>query len=381
MKVGLVRRGYSASGGAERYLIRFAAGLEDAGHSCVLFTDREWPDDAWADREQIVLPSGDSPAAFATALEKADPRSRCDFLFSLERVWHCDCYRAGDGVHAAWLRRRASIDPAWTRFLPPLLPKHREILRIERALYGAHSPAHIIANSQMVKDEMIRHYRTDPVRIDIVPNGFDSPALDPAQIERFRSLGRRSYGIGPDTIAFLFVGSGWKRKGLRHAVAAVETLARRGLDVRLYVAGKDRRRPKSRAKGVVEYLGAMAPTELTQLYELADVFLLPTRYDPFSNACLEAAAHGLPVITTTSNGIADLADEMEGTIVEDPTSEELVEACESWLDPARRAAARPLNREFAASYSVARNVEKTLACFDRILSIREKLGRQTSSQA
>ena len=43
MKIGLVRRGYSASGGAERYLLRFAEGLKRAGHDWVLFSDAEWP--------------------------------------------------------------------------------------------------------------------------------------------------------------------------------------------------------------------------------------------------------------------------------------------------------------------------------------------------
>src|SRR5256885_5550154 len=42
--------------------------------------------------------------------------------------------------------------------------------------------------------------------------------------------------------------------------------------------------------------------DMPALYGSADVFLLPTVYDPFSNACLEALAAGLPVITTKANG-------------------------------------------------------------------------------
>ena len=45
--------------------------------------------------------TGRSPRAFSDALGALRPRERghCDVLFSLERVAHCDCYRAGDGVH------------------------------------------------------------------------------------------------------------------------------------------------------------------------------------------------------------------------------------------------------------------------------------------
>lgn len=370
MKIGLVRRGYSATGGAERYLIRFAAGLEAQGHECVLFSDRPWPEEEWLDREQVVLKGGRSPAAFALALQDSRPPDRCDFLFSLERVWKCDCYRAGDGVHAAWLARRARHEPRWRRALRAWNLKHVELLRLEQALYGPRSAAHLIANAAFVKAEMAEHYGTDPDRVTVIPNGFDAPAIDEARRARFRELGRRGYGLDPDTTAFLFVGSGWERKGLRFAVAAVETLAARGRKVKLHVAGRDRRRPRVRRSGVTEFLGPMAPTELTQLYELSDAFLLPTLYDPFSNACLEAASHGLPVITTTANGFAELFPEVEGTAVADPEGPGLADACERWLDPACRAAARPRNRAAAARYSVARNVDATLACFERLIKPR-----------
>ncbi len=367
MKIGLVRRGYSATGGAERYLIRFAAGLEARGHTCVLFSDRRWPATAWGEREQVTLKKAGSPGDFAVALEDAKPKQHCDFLFSLERVWRCDCYRAGDGVHAAWLERRARYEPKWRTMLRRFNLKHEQILRLEEALYGPRSTAHLIANAEFVKAEITATYGTPPERITVIPNGFDAPVLDEAAREIYREKGRRAYELSPETVAFLFVGSGWERKGLRFAIAAVEALAAQGRPVRLFVAGKDKRPPRTRIPGITEFLGPMAATELAQLYELSDVFILPTIYDPFSNACLEAASHGLPVITTATNGIAELSPELEGTIVPVPESPALVEACAGWLDPERRRAARPVNRAVAARHSVARNVEETLACFETLL--------------
>lgn len=370
MKIGLVRRGYSRTGGAERYLIRFAAGLEAKGHRCVLFSDREWPDDDWDGRDQITLKSASSPAGFALALDDARPAEHCDFLFSLERVWKCDCYRAGDGVHAAWLDRRAVFEPRWRRSLRACNFKHNELRRLERALFGPQSSTHIIANAGFVKTEMTDYYGTDPARVTVIPNGFDAPSIDQALRDRFRALGRRSYGLEPDTVSFLFVGSGWERKGLRFAIAAVEALADRGHPVRLYVAGKDKHPPRTRLRGVTEFLGPMATTELTQLYESSDVFILPTIYDPFSNACLEAASHGLPVITTAANGFSELFPEIGGAVVSKPDGDELTDACEAWLDPARFTSARPINRSVASRFSVARNVEATLACFEALMQGR-----------
>ncbi|MCB1230217.1 MAG: glycosyltransferase family 4 protein [Verrucomicrobiae bacterium] len=368
MKIGLVRRGYSDTGGAERYLIRFAAGLEARGHECVLFSDRKWPSAAWGEREQVTLKRAGSPGDFAVALEDAKPKQHCDFLFSLERVWSCDCYRAGDGVHAAWLKRRARHEPSFRSWFRKLNLKHEQILRLEQSLYGPKSKAHIIANATFVKGEITEYYGTVPDRISVVPNGFDAPEFDTRTREKLRNRGREIYGLDPDTVAFLFVGSGWERKGLRFAMAAVEALADQGCEVKLYVAGKDRGGPpRTRVRGVTEFLGPMASTELAQLYELSDVFVLPTIYDPFSNACLEAASHGLPVITTNANGIADLFPELQGDIITDLKSHDLVEACAGWHPPARRAAARDQNRAVAAKFSIARNVEATLACFDKLI--------------
>src|SRR5476651_781680 len=114
MKIGLVRRGYSRTGGAEAYLRRFAGAAVEAGHEIILFSER-WP------REECpfehVPVASHSPRSFADAMIALRPRDACDFLFSLERIRTCDAYRAGDGVHAAWLERRARFEPVWKAWL------------------------------------------------------------------------------------------------------------------------------------------------------------------------------------------------------------------------------------------------------------------------
>src|SRR5207248_2767671 len=148
MKIGLVRRGYSPSGGAEAYLKRFAAALCDAGHECALFSSEPWPD--WT--HEFFRVKGDTPCAFADALVAARPREKCDRLFSLERVWECDCYRAGDGVHRVALAQRARFEPGLRTWFRKFNRAHREILEIESRLFSKSGARTIIANSQMVKD-------------------------------------------------------------------------------------------------------------------------------------------------------------------------------------------------------------------------------------
>src|SRR4030095_14828643 len=112
MKIGLVRRGYSATGGAEAYLLRLAGALGRAGHEVVLFSDRTWPEDALfqpgVEFGQIAWEVSGAKN-FADMHQQLAPEHGCDFILSLERIWKCDAYRAGDGGHAAWLGRLRGV--------------------------------------------------------------------------------------------------------------------------------------------------------------------------------------------------------------------------------------------------------------------------------
>ena len=88
---------------------------------------------------------------------------------------------------------------------------------------------------------------------------------------------------------------------------------------------------------------------------------LPTWYDPFSNACLEALAAGLPVITTNANGFAEImTPEIHGSVVSAGDALALAEAIESWRDADRRTEAHPVCLKLAEEYSMQRNARETL---------------------
>ena len=350
MKIGLVRRGYSATGGAEAYLFRFAEAARAAGHEPILICGGEWPREAWP--HEMIVVAGNTPEDFAERLEERRAIGGWDVLFSLERVWACDVYRAGDGVHAAWLERRHQFEPAWRGWFRNLQRKHREILELECALFTG-GARRVIANSQMVKDEIIRLYGTPAEHVHVVHNGVPIHSAEPGAREKIRA----ELGLAPAEYVALFAGTGWERKGLRHAIAAVKALK---IPVTLLVAGRSETRglPSSDR---VRFLGALPGERLRAVLAAADVFILPTLYDPFSNACIEALAAGLPVITTTANGFAEiLVHGVEGDAVAPGDTAALAAALASWADPARREAVRPRLLEKAARCSVEENLARTL---------------------
>jgi len=350
MKIGLVRRGYSATGGAEAYLLRFAEAARAAGHEAVLICGSEWPRDVWPGH-QVIVP-GDGPEDFADHLAERRESGGWDVLFSLERVWACDVYRAGDGVHAAWLERRRQFEPAWRGLFRGLQRKHREILELECALFTG-GARRIIANSQMVKDEIIRHFGTQADHLHVIHNGVPIRAAEPGSREKVRA----ELGIAPTEFVVFFAGSGWERKGLRHAIGAVNGLK---TSATLLVAGRGEQRglpPSNRVK----FLGPLPGDRMWATFAAADVFVLPTLYDPFSNACIEALAAGLPVITTTANGFAEIIERgVEGDVVEPGDTKALRAALESWADPKRREDIRPRLIEKAGKHSVEHNLAMTI---------------------
>ena len=312
-------------------------------HRVALFTAADWPAGDW-NFGPIVRLKAKSAIGFADELEKM-AGANCNVLLSLERVWRCDVYRAGDGVHRAWLQRRNEIAGALQKLSRFFNRKHSAALDLEESLFANRRAGRVIANSRMVKDEIVQFYGYPADQIDIVYNGLP--------LELFRD--DRSRATSRDEVVVLFAGSGWERKGLRFAMDAIEA---QGGKMKLLVAGRGE--PEKFSSSRTEFLGVVR--DMPSLYRAADIFLLPTLYDPFSNACLEALAAGLPVITTKANGVSEIIENnRHGTIIDDPRNVAAISrALEFWSDPARRAEARIANRQLAAQFDISANVAKTL---------------------
>ncbi len=105
------------------------------------------------------------------------------------------------------------------------------------------------------------------------------------------------------------MGSGFERKGIPTLLSAVAAMKRS--DALLLIVGRDRKQDEMEALATrlgierrVRFLGGQK--DVKPYYGAADCFALPTVYDPMPNAALEALACGLPTITSTDCGAAEL---------------------------------------------------------------------------
>src|SRR5437879_2041827 len=224
LTITFARRGYSPSGGAEAYLKRLAQGVVDLGHEARLVATDDWPTNEWS-FGSITRVKANSAIGFADELKTTRPQLSCDVLMSLERVWCCNVYRAGDGVHQAWLNRRSRSEMPLQRFVRSLNRNHRDILQLEESLFARGGAGRVIANSEMVKDEIVNLYRYPADKIDLVRNGvpLDRFRSDPA----LREKSRVDLKLKPAEVALLFAGSGSERTGLRFAIEAFRSEERR----------------------------------------------------------------------------------------------------------------------------------------------------------
>lgn len=252
-------------------------------------------------------------------------------ILSLDKTTFHTHIRAGGGCHRGWLERRARYLPAWRRASLWIEPYHRVVLSIERKGFTAPWVRKIIANSEMVKREIMEYYGVDEERIAVVHNGVEWDELGGGFEEalvRQREL-KRQRGLNPNRFYFLFVGSGFERKGLRFAMEALGRLPR---EASLLVVGRDHRDGRYRdlaqrlgLEGRVIFLGVQR--DVVPFYQVADAFVLPTIYDPFSNATLEALAMGLFCVTTKGNGCSEVMADYAGVVIDDPRdTEALAEA-------------------------------------------------------
>jgi len=365
VRIGLVRMRFTPYGGAETFLGRFMKELRGRGHSIDLFTTG-WEETAGVTVHTVKArgPSFMRPRNFAAGVCAAVDKAAPEVVISLERTYSQDIYRAGDGCHAEWLARRGLYVSGLKRSLIAANPLHMTLLDLEHKLFESERLKTVAANSEMVKADIIRHYGLPEEKICVIYNGVDTRAFAPSG-PAGRRRARESLGVSPGATLLLFVGSGFERKGLACLVRAMGLLKGEA-DLRLAVVGKGRASAYAREAsrlgvgGRVEFAGPVG--DVREWYRAADVFVLPSLYEPFSNACLEAMASGLPVVTSSANGAAEImTGALSGSVCSNPADPgELAGKIGLLLDADARAAAGALARETALEYTIERTVNAFL---------------------
>lgn len=304
-KVLFIKRKYSPYGGAELYLYRIISALKKKFEIHIVCQD-------WLQSQDIIihrLPKVSlfSDFFFALSVKKflENKKNKYNLVISFDRCISQDIYRASDGCHLRWLYQRRLFEPPFRKLSLNLNLKHKILIWLEKKCLSLSNT--IITNSLMVKNDYKNFYGEHIFhKCKLCYNGVDLRKFYPLSFEKKIEL-KRNNNLEKSCI-LLFIGSGYIRKGLKVLLEALTLLPSK---YKLLVIGKDKNIKKFQTfidrfklNNRVFLLGPQK--DVLKYYHLADIFVLPTFYDPFSNACLEAFACGLPVITTVANGLSEI---------------------------------------------------------------------------
>ncbi len=145
------------------------------------------------------------------------------------------------------------------------------------------------------------------------------------------------------SVRFIFVGWVVKEKGLYELISACEALRYQGKPFHLLLVGGGtleseilQRVETSGLERALRLTGWVAPDEVATLLDSSDVFVLPSHFEGFPNALIEAMAHGLPVISTTVGAIPDtVVDAYNGFLVAPTDEVGLANAMQRYIDNPR----------------------------------------------
>jgi len=379
MKVAVIRYKYVNYGGAEGFVDQYTHQLASAGHEVHIFA-HQWetgnhphlkvhPVSAWTFNAWIRALS------FSWFVGRELGKESFDIVQSHERIFDQDIYRAGDGCHREWLEQRKKFLSPAKRFFLAFNPFHRLILAMEKMLFEKAGCRKIVAISEMVKQDIQKHYKVPDEKIAVVYNGVALKRFHPENKKRYRLSVREKLNIPENTVLILFVGSGFERKGLKFLLQALEFLSSDNWHLLLMGKGNwNRYLPFASKENQKKILCQKPVDDLEKYYASADIFVLPSIYEPFGNANLEALASGLPVVTSTNSGAAEIIEHGEnGRVIENPSDpKEIAENINSLFDPAVRESMGQKARSLAEKFTQERNLNEMIKVYQDVLSVRLK---------
>jgi len=374
LRVALIRQQFRLDGGGERIVAQMARVLQEHGHDVTLIARK------WSGASGAVLKC-DPPKwtrvqrerRFAEEAMQLARRKKFDLVQSHERIPGCQVYRAGDGVHARWLEQRSRTLSSWRQKLLMRNSYHRYVMDAERRMFEHPEFRTVICNARMIADEIIERFDVDPAKMTVIYNGVDTARFHP-DLGSHRKNIREQYQIAPDAPLAVFVGSGWERKGLAVLLRAMKNVP----EMSLLVVGRDKaqRRFEKQASqlGIAErvrFAGVQA--DVAPYYGAADLFVLPTLYDPFPNAVLEAMASGLPILTTDSCGGAEFIQDGVSGYVRDALD------IDGWVDALRASCDHDRNQQRGLEARRIVEPHTTDAMQQQLTSLYERLLQEAKS--
>ena len=305
MNIAFTLFDYFPHGGLQRDCLKIAQKCSATGHEVTIFT-RAW---VGVRPEGIVVKTlgckGWTNVAqnqnFITVLLKLLAKSKFDGVVGFNKMPGLDIYFAADPCFEA----KAKTKNLFYR----LTRRYRLYRQAEEAVFGMGKKTLIL----LITDRDVQNYQdiygTEPDRFRLLPPNIDRRNFTLKDVAQSRHTKRRELGLEDDSTLLLFVGSGFRTKGLDRAIRGLGSLSGSHCgNSHLVVVGHNKPKPYVRlAKSLgladrVHFLGGR--TDVLEWMLAADILVHPARSENTGTVLLESMASGLPVLATDVCGYA-----------------------------------------------------------------------------
>ncbi len=293
---------------------------------------------------EMALHSPDVLFVPAHVLPLIHPRASVVTVHDLGYIYYPEAHEAGDRRYLDWSTR-----------------------------WNAHQAAAVLADSEATKADLVDAYGARPEKIHVVYLGRDESLKQVTNPLRLASL-RAKYDLAQRYL--LYVGTLQPRKNLERVVQAFERLCGRPelADVQLVLAGKQGWLYDSLFQQVaraglgerVVFPGYIPDEDLPALLSAATAFVYPSLYEGFGIPVLEAGGCGVPVITSNTSSLPEVAG--DAALLVDPHDVDAIADAMYRLvtDPALAAELARRGRENVKRFSWEKCARETLAVLESV---------------
>jgi len=207
-----------------------------------------------------------------------------------------------------------------------ILSRNPERKRIGRMCYldrNLRRSTTLIVNTKIERDHVTALGFTTPIRV--IPNGVVLPA-ESERLSREQALEFLGLAFPATDKVMLYLSRIHPKKGLHLLLEAAGADLSKRSDWQLVVAGdffqgegyEDRIRKAAAESGMAErvhFVGEVAGERKRAAFSIADLFVLPSKSEGFSNAIIEAMSWGIPVIVTEGCNFPEVAEARAGWVI------------------------------------------------------------------
>lgn len=221
----------------------------------------------------------------------------------------------------------------------------------------------IIAVSEYEKREMMDRYHVQENKIQVVYNGVNA-----SEWTSEKAIVRSEFGP-----VITFIGRLARQKSPDLFIEAAAMLLQQKPETVFYIAGtgemSDDLNRLATMLGVsdrIRFTGFLDRADIADLLAVTDVFVMPSKSEPFGIAALEAAAAGVPVVLSSKCGVGEVLTSAE--IIESPNPASLTDAMLSLLDnPAHRSEMAECEQREAKTLSWENSAKRMLEVYRGVL--------------